>query len=756
MNRTAASVALAALLAVSLGCGNNEASILSATDSDEQIGTLPDDIQRALKALPNARVKRLHRDGIPAFVVGDLGSAQVDSDADAQGSLKVQLFNIAPVFRLDAQSLKFERFEGDVLGLRHARYSQTKNGLPVVGGDLIVHLNPAGTIYAVNGEARDGIALPTEASLTVEDARAAVQNELGHDVIVSGGRKVYVISTQDSAMHLAWEVLAEGQMGDLPMRDFVYVDAVTGSIVDRRPTIHSARNRKVYSANNKTSLPGTLKRSEGSAATSDSAVNAAYDNTGITYDFYKAYFNRDSYNNNGATLISSVHYAKNYSNAYWDGTQMVYGDGDGWEFSSLAGALDVTAHELTHAVTEHTANLAYQNEPGALNEAMSDILGSAAEAWHAGGVNANFFMVGEDCYTPGTPGDALRYLDDPVKDGMSYDYYPTRYTGSQDYGGVHLNSGIANLAYALLVKGGTHPRGKTNVQVPAIGFEKATRIFYRALTTYMTSSTNFAGARTATTQAAEDLYDAATAAAVDAAWTAVGVPGGSSGGGGGSNPPPSSGVTTLQNGVPVTVSGSTGSQNFYSISVPSGASNLTFKISGGTGDVDLYVRYGAKPTTSTWDYRPYLNGNNETVNVTNVQAGTWYVMLDGYAAYSGVTLVVSYTTGSGGGGGGGGGSNVLSNGVPVTLSGATNSQTTYTFTVPSGVSALQFKISGGTGDADLYVRYGAAPTTSTWDYRPYVNGNNETVNAQPVAGTWYVMVRGYKAYSNLSLVATYQ
>src|SRR6185503_7716997 len=161
----------------------------------------------------------------------------------------------------------------------------------------------------------------------------------------------------------------------------VYVDAATGDIVAVYPTYHYAKNRKVYSANNGTSLPGTLKRSEGQAATTDTDVNAAYDNTGRTYDAYQNFWNRDSYNNAGAQLTSTVHYSSNYCNAFWNGTQMVYGDGSGSSCLPLARGLDVTAHELTHAVTENESGLVYSGESGGMNEAMSDIFGAFTEAW---------------------------------------------------------------------------------------------------------------------------------------------------------------------------------------------------------------------------------------------------------------------------------------------------------------------------------------------------------------------------------------
>jgi hypothetical protein len=357
---------------------------------------------------------------------------------------------------------------------------------------------------------------------------------------------------------------------------------------------------------------------------------------------------RDSYDNAGATIKSSAHYSSSYNNAFWNGSQMVYGDGDGSQFIALSRALDVDAHELTHAVTERTANLTYSNESGALNEATSDILGNSCEAYtkNAGTPNANTWKVGEDIYTPNTAGDALRYMNNPTADGYSKDYYPERITGTADNGGVHGNSGIANLAYYLITMGGSHPRGKTAVVVTALSGTSSTslnmaqKIWYRALTVYFTSSTNFQGARTATVQAATDLYGAAAAATVTSAWDCVAVPGGGGGGGG---------VTTLTNGVTVTgLSGATGSFTNYKITVPTGQTQLKITMSGGTGDADLYVKRGAQPTLTVFDYRPYLTGNNETVTVTNPVAGDWYISINGYAAYSGVSLNATYTGGGGG------------------------------------------------------------------------------------------------------------
>jgi hypothetical protein len=209
-------------------------------------------------------------------------------------------------------------------------------------------------------------------------------------------------------------------------------------------------------------------------------------------------------------------------------------------------------------------------------------------------------------------------------------------------------------------------------------------------------------------------------------------------------------VFTLQDGVAVpALAGAAGSEKFYKIEVPSGQSEIVFSISGGTGNADMYIRRGAKPTTATWDYRPYLAGNNESVTVSSPQAGTWYVMLKGRDAYSGVALKADYTfTGT---------VVLLANGVPVTgISGSAGSEKFYRLIVPGGQASLEFKISGGTGDADLYVKKGSLPTTADYDYRPYQIGNDETVTVNDPAGAdWFVMIRGYQAYSGLTLLATF-
>ncbi|ANS46209.1 bacillolysin [Bacillus thuringiensis] len=274
-----------------------------------------------------------------------------------------------------------------------------------------------------------------------------------------------------------------------------------------------------YDAKNRTTLPGTLWLD------ADNVFNAAYDAAAVdahyyagkTYDYYKATFNRNSINDAGAPLKSTVHYGSKYNNAFWNGSQMVYGDGDGVTFTSLSGGIDVIGHELTHAVTENSSDLIYQNESGALNEAISDIFGTLVEFYD----NRNpDWEIGEDIYTPGKAGDALRSMSDPAKYGDP-DHYSKRYTGTSDNGGVHTNSGIINKQAYLLANGGTH----SGVTVTGIGKDKLGAIYYRANTQYFTQSTTFSQARAGAVQAAADLYGASSAEvnAVKQSFSAVGV-----------------------------------------------------------------------------------------------------------------------------------------------------------------------------------------------------------------------------------------
>ncbi len=447
-----------------------------------------------------------------------------------------------------------------------------------------------------------------------------------------------------------------------------------------------------------------------------SPVNDAHHFGGVVHDMYAAYTGASPLS---IQLVMNVHYKSNYENAFWNGTAMYFGDGASTFYPLVS--LDVTSHEISHGYTEQHSALQYTGQSGGMNEAYSDIAGEAAEFFDRG---TNDFLVGRDIVkTSAGIGDALRYMCNPPQDGGSIDN-AANYKSTMD---VHYSSGVYNKAFCLLAK--------------TTGWDtrKAFQVFALANKTYWTATSTFNSGACGVESAATDLgYNKAN---VTTAFGAVGVSCAGGGGGGA--------TTELQNNVGVTgVAAATGADNDYFITVPAGASNLVMSISGGTGDADLYTRFGSAPTTSVYDCRPYKAGNAESCTVATPSAGKYYVKVHAYSAYSGVMVKASYSTGGGSGG--------LQNGVPVTgLAGSASQELSYTVTVPSGTSSLAIAISGGTGDADLYVKKGSAPTTSVYDCRPYLTGNAETCTFSAPSGTYYIKVRGYTAFSGVSLKATW-
>lgn len=530
--------------------------------------------------------------------------------------------------------LSVKRVFIDDEGRAHARLAQSFDGIEVFEGEAIVQLGKDGKFDTVLDRFQRDLKLVQAPKISEEEAHAIAVNEFGGTAMLVGESKIDMQILRDKGLdHVTYRVQLEMRNADdEPTMPVVFVDAHTKQIVRSFDNLETARNRNTYTAANKTTLPGTLLRTEAQAPVSDSVANQAHDNVGLVYDYYSTKHSRDSFDGAGAQIKSSVHYSTNYVNAYWNGTQMVYGDGDGVQSGPLM-VLDVVGHEITHAVTERSSNLTYSNESGALNEAMSDIFGASIEAMRDGAVSANTWKIGEECWTPATPGDSLRQMDDPALYG-DYDYYPTRYTGTSDNGGVHWNSGIANLAFALAVKGGTHPRGKTSNSVPALSsnantsIEMGAKIFYRANTTCLSPGSTFSDAFGCTRDAATALYGSAAANSISEAWKAVGVPA----------PPVWTDVNTTNN-----LSAARRAKTYYTLTVPAGVTGVRFKTAGNSGDADLYVRKGSNPTTSSYDCRSAGSGSNESCTITSgVTAGsTYYVMIYAYAAYSGLTYTAS-------------------------------------------------------------------------------------------------------------------
>lgn len=707
-----------------------------------------DDMEPAgLSPVPDAEVIVRSADGVPTFVGGDLGRAPGALDpVDADAVMAPVVANVAPLFGTRADELRYDGIDTDDIGFQHLHYRQEVNGLEVIGGQLDLHVDQRGVVYLANGSARD-IAIPATPTTSLVEARTALSALRSYrGLTLEDGRLVYLVATRDARPYLAWEIVARGVRAGDPVRDLVYMDARGGALVEAHPTIHTAKVRATYNLNHSTTLPGVLARSEGQGPSGEVDVDYAHDFAGDTYDCYLNLFGRDSFDNAGAQLIGSVHYSTNYVNAFWNGTQMVYGDGDGVNAGPLDRALDVVSHELTHAVTERESGLVYSNEPGALNEANSDIFGAICEQWKDGAVSGDTWKVGEDVWTPATSGDALRYMDNPTLDGSSRDYYPERYTGPQDNGGVHWNSGISNLAFYLFVNGGQHPRNKTpGVTVAGVGIEVASQVWYRAATIYFQNTSSMSGARAATYQAAVDLYplDPSVRQSVDNAWAAVGV----------ASPPAPPPTVMLSNGVPL--GGISGPPDrTYALDVPAGATSVTFTINGPNGDADLYGKFGNPPTTNDAEAKSESGTSSETITFpTNGRVGLYYAEIHTFSSFSNLSIVASYAIGS---------TTVpqLQQNVEKTeLSGSAGSQTPFIFAVPTGWQNVTFTTSGGPGNADLYLRRGSPPDIGAglWDYRANGGSNEEsiTVSGNRAGGTWYVVVYGASAFNAMSIVAHY-
>jgi Zn-dependent metalloprotease len=287
--------------------------------------------------------------------------------------------------------------------------------------------------------------------------------------------------------------------------------------------VTGGKERIIYDAKTGSSLPGTMVRKEGDPPVSDVAVNEAYDGSGATYDLYKDIYGRNSIDNNGLRLDSTVHYQKNYDNAFWNGSQMVYGDGDGELFNRFTIAIDVMGHELTHGVTQYEASLNYSQQPGALNESMSDVFGSLVKQYHLKQTaDQADWLIGQGLLTSNVNGVALRSMkapgtayDDPVLGKDPQPAHMKDYVNTiSDNGGVHINSGIPNHAFYLIA-----------TAIGGNAWEKAGQIWYVALRDKLKATSNFQDCANLTYQTAGELYGAASAEqqAVKQGWADVGL-----------------------------------------------------------------------------------------------------------------------------------------------------------------------------------------------------------------------------------------
>ena len=315
---------------------------------------------------------------------------------------------------------------------------------------------------------------------------------------------------------LAWDALSRSEQARGQRRMLTAIASIGA-------TSTGVKRRTVYDAKHGTKLPGTLVRGEGGAASKDVMVNEAYDGAGATYDFYMQVYGRNSIDGKGMRLDSTVHYGKKFDNAFWNGQQMVYGDGDGQIFQRFTKVLDVIGHELTHGVTQYEADLEYEDQPGALNESFSDVFGSLVKQYKNKQKAADAdWLIGAGLLAPQVHGVALRSMkapgtayDDPVlgKDPQPADmkhYVDT----TDDNGGVHINSGIPNRAFY-----------ETAIRIGGFAWEKVGKIWYVTLCDRLQPNASFQDAAKQTVDVARQLFGTTGAEqkAVKAAWAAVGI-----------------------------------------------------------------------------------------------------------------------------------------------------------------------------------------------------------------------------------------
>ncbi|WP_028809400.1 M4 family metallopeptidase [Streptomyces sp. 351MFTsu5.1] len=553
-------------------------------------------------------------------------------------------------------------------GTLHTRYERTYDGVPVLGGDLVVHTPPAaqstGTLGATFNNNRRTVSVK---STTATFSKAAAQTKAlrtakalkAENPAAQSARKV--IWAGSGTPKLAWETVVSGFQDDgTPSKLHVVTDATTGAELSRYEGVETGTGNsqysgtvplsttlsgstyqlydttrgghKTYSLNNGTSGTGTLMTDAddtwgtGSGSNTQTAGVDAHYGAQETWDFYKNTFGRSGIKNDGVAAYSRVHYSSAYVNAFWDDDCfcMTYGDGSGGTHALTS--LDVAGHEMSHGVTSNTAGLNYTGESGGLNEATSDIFGTGVEFYANNSSDVGDYLIGEkiDINGDGTP---LRYMDKPSKDGGSADSW---YSGVGNLD-VHYSSGPANHMFYLLSEGsGTKTiNGVTytsttsdGVAVAGIGRAAALQIWYKALTTYMTSSTNYAGARTAALNAAAALYGTSSTqyAGVGNAFAGINV--------GGHITVPSTGVTVTNPGSRTSTVGTAVSLQISASSTNSGA--LTYAASGLPTGLSISSSSGlisGTPTTAG-TYSTTVTVTDST-GATGTASFTWTVNASG-------------------------------------------------------------------------------------------------------------------------------
>ncbi len=455
--------------------------------------------------------------------------------------------------------LTLTRDRGDSLGMHHVRMQQTVKGVPVWLGEVLAHYDRDGRMVEVSAIFVPGLQdMDVTPSLSLDDAVAkakahlfAARPELASDELGVEKSQLMIYAPGDQPARLGWHFKLRG-LGEHPLRQDMMIDAKDGAVLNAYDDLHTAtatatgaggksrtievtqsggtyqmtdstRQIRTYDAasqqiqglgtlvtsSNPSSWDQTSTRGKGSA------VDAHF-NAGVVFDFYKKVLNRSALDGKGTAMLSTVHYGAGMDNAFWDGQRMAYGDGSQM-FKPLAQSIDVVGHEFTHGVTENESGLVYQTQSGALNESVSDVFGAIIEHYLQPD-DAKNMLMGEEIGLSGP----LRDMKNPAS-GSQPAHMSKLVKTSQDNGGVHTNSGIPNNAFYLMTLGGTNPTSQTKVAF-GLGWDKSTKLWYRANTELLTQGSDFAAAAAATNRAAKDLgFTQNEQNIVECAWIATGV-----------------------------------------------------------------------------------------------------------------------------------------------------------------------------------------------------------------------------------------
>ncbi len=713
-----------------------------------------------------------------ALVLAGTASAATRSDLHKQdvAQLNLQykaasagLAKVMPVDRhaemlgVDAQSgLTRLALATDKDGTKHYRYQQTFRGLPIFGESIAVAERPDGTLKSVFGQRVGGLDADIPATITKRSMdtlsiakRAALGNRAVAMVTERESSKQMIYVDDNNKAHVAYVVtyFADLPQGGAPTRPFVIIDAQSGAVlkkwdalahalvgtgpggnaktgqyewgsggkygfldVTQSGTTCTMNNTDVKTVNLNGGTTGSTAFSYTCPRNTVKTINGAYSPLndahffgGVIQNMYQAYTGSKALT---FQLVMRTHYSSSYENAFWDGSSMSFGDG-ATTFYPLV-SVDVAGHEVSHGYTEQHSNLTYSGQSGGMNEAFSDMGGEATEFYWKG---TNDFLVGPELFKGS---GALRYMANPPQDGRSIDN-AANYTSGLD---VHYSSGVYNKAFWKLAT------------TAGWGTQKAFQVMARANALYWTASSTFNQGACGVETAATDL--GYTKADVTAAFALVGVSCATT--------PPPTGGGPLTNGVAKTgIAASTGASVNYTLVVPAGATGLKFVTSGGTGDSDMYVKFGSAPTDTVYDCRPYASGNAETCTIATAQAGTYYVRLKAYSTFSGVSLTGSYTTG-----GGGGGTQTYSNGTDVAIGDNTTVNSPITVSGRTGNGPTNASVTVAivhTYRGDLKVDL-VAPDGSLYNISNRAGGSADNINGtftfnlstEALNGTWNLRV----------------